>query len=241
MTHELELVSAFLVGLLGSVHCIGMCGGIAGLLGAPGAGAGRVRRLFNTVGYNVGRIASYGIAGFIVGTAGSGVYDLFPMTRVAEVGLLVSGGFMILLGLYLAGWWRALAGVERAGGVLWKRIQPLTRHLLPVRSPWQAVPLGMLWGWLPCGLVYATLVWALFAADPMYSMAIMIAFGAGTLPMLLALGGIAGRLDRLRRHPLARQVAGALVIAFGVATFVGWIHPVHAVDHPVDAICTTRG
>src|SRR5690606_11229528 len=166
MTHELGLASAFLVGLLGSVHCIGMCGGIAGLLGAPGSGTGAGRRLVNAIGYNFGRIASYGIAGYIAGAAGGKAYDLFPMTRVAEVGLLVSGGFMILLGLYLAGWWRALAGVERAGGVLWRRIQPLSRRLLPVRSPWQAVPLGMLWGWLPCGLVYATLVWALFAADP---------------------------------------------------------------------------
>ncbi len=238
MTESFGIVAALLVGLLGSVHCIGMCGGISGVLAAGNATGSGARRIGNTLSYNLGRIFSYGVAGFIAGHAGRATYDLFPVARVAEVGLLLSGLFMIAMGLYLADWWRGISRVESAGSILWRRIQPYSRHFLPVKSPWQALSLGILWGWLPCGLVYATLVWALFAADPMRSMSIMIAFGIGTLPMLLAMGGLADQLARLRSRPVIRRTAGILIIVFGAATFMGWAHPMHPLDHPVGAICT---
>lgn len=238
MTQPLGLLAAFLVGLLGSVHCVGMCSGIAGLLGAGQASAPQPRRIANTLGYNAGRITSYALAGLVAGWLGSGAYELFPMSRVAEVGLILSGSFMIMLGLYLANWWRGLATLEAFGAVLWKRVQPLSRHVLPVRSPGQAIVLGMLWGWLPCGLVYATLVWALFAADPVYSALIMVCFGLGTWPMLLALGGIAEHISRARRHPNVRRGAGVLIIAFGVLTFLGVVHPIHPVDRSVQSSST---
>jgi uncharacterized protein len=240
VTEPLGLFAAFLVGLLGSVHCAGMCSGIAGLLGAGQATERAPRRIANTLGYNSGRIASYALAGLAAGLLGSGAYTLFPVSRVAEVGLILSGGFMIMLGLYLADWWRGLSTLETFGAGLWKRIQPFSRHLLPVRSPGQAIALGMLWGWLPCGLVYATLVWALFAADPVYSALIMVCFGLGTLPMLLALGGIAEQISRARRHPNVRRGAGVLIIAFGVLTFLGIVHPVHPGDHSLPSSCTAR-
>ncbi len=237
---ELSLAAAFVVGLLGSVHCIGMCGGIAGMLGSAssmGGAPAAPRRWLNLLGYNLGRIVSYGVAGLVAGFAGNRAFDLFPMERVAELGLMLSGGFMILMGLYLAEWWRGLDILERAGSVLWRRLQPLSTRLLPVRSAWQSVPLGLVWGWLPCGLVYATLVWALFTADPVRSMALMIAFGLGTLPMLLAIGGAAGAIAAARSRPLVRRTAGVIIIVFGVLTFLGLVHPIHPVDHPVGLVC----
>ncbi len=237
---ELGLVAAFVVGLLGSVHCIGMCGGIAGVLGSAssmGRDQPRSRRWLNLLGYNFGRIVSYSLAGLIAGFAGNRAFDLFPMERVAEVGLMLSGGFMILMGLYLAEWWRGLDALERAGSLLWRRLQPLSRRLLPVRSAWQSIPLGLLWGWLPCGLVYATLVWALFTADPLRSMLLMMAFGLGTLPMLLVIGGAADALAAARSKPVVRRTAGAVIILFGALTFLGVVHPIHPVDHPVGLVC----
>lgn len=234
---ELGLTTAFMVGLLGSVHCIGMCGGIVGVMGA-GSGSSRAGRMMNLLAYNTGRIASYGVAGLVAGLAGSHAFDLFPFERVAEVGLLVSGSFMILLGLYLADWWRGLARLESIGGRLWTKVQPLTRRFIPVRSVFQAFPLGLLWGWLPCGLVYATLVWALFTADPLYSMLIMVFFGLGTLPMLLSMGGLADRLSDARKHPSVRRFAGVVVIVFGALTFLGVVHPIHPTAHPVGLMCT---
>ena len=150
---ELTLGSAFLVGLLGSVHCIGMCGGIVGVLGStlPDERSGGVNSIPFWLSYNAGRILSYASAGVLAGFLGNAALSLFTPTRVAEIGIVLSASFMIALGLYLAGWWRGLVGIEVLGGFLWRRIEPLARAMLPVTSPFKAFPLGLLWGWLPCG------------------------------------------------------------------------------------------
>ncbi len=223
MSSELPLVSAFLVGVLGSAHCIGMCGGIVGALtlGLPdtvrNSGWGVLPYLF---AYNAGRIASYVLAGALVGLLGEQAAGLFPPERAHLLGVVISGVFMVVLGLYVGGWWPGLARVERLGAYFWRLVEPLGRHLLPVRSPAHALGLGAVWGWLPCGLVYTALAFALTAADAGAGAARMAAFGLGTLPMLLAMGAAAAGLGRLARRPLFRHLAGAAIIAFGVATFV---------------------
>jgi len=139
---EINLISAFLVGLLGGVHCIGMCGGIVGALslGLPGK-----RQLPLLLAYNVGRILSYTVAGALMGALGFYFSGLLPVQVAQRVLMGFAGVFMVLLGLYLGGWWNLLARVERAGGALWRRIEPLGRGLLPVRSIRQALLLGLLW------------------------------------------------------------------------------------------------
>ncbi|HHH12913.1 MAG TPA: sulfite exporter TauE/SafE family protein, partial [Thiolapillus brandeum] len=112
--------------------------------------------------------------------------------------------------------WSGLAKVEQAGGVVWKRIEPLGRRLLPVRSPLHAFLLGMVWGWLPCGLVYSALIWSLSAGGVGQGALLMGAFGLGTLPNLLLMGAAAGWLGGLLRRPLVRKLAGSLVILFGL-------------------------
>lgn len=220
MSSDLGYAAAFLVGLLGGVHCIGMCGGIVGALtlGLPperrlGWGA-----LPYQLAYNAGRIASYSLAGALVGGLGMLLAGLLPIAVAQRVLLGLAGVFMLLLGLYLGGWWGGLRRLEEAGGGLWRRIEPLGRGLLPVRSPWQALALGAVWGWLPCGLVYSVLIWALSAGGAAQGAGLLLAFGLGTLPNLLLMGAAAGWLAAHVRRPRVRQAAGAVVLAFGLYT-----------------------
>ena len=210
---EIDLISAFVVGLLGGVHCVGMCGGIVGALSL---GLPSQRQLPILLGYNLGRISSYTLAGALMGALGFYFSGLLPVQTAQRVLLGLAGVFMVLLGLYLGGWWNLLSRVERMGGVLWRRIEPLGRGLLPVRSPGQAVALGLLWGWLPCGLVYSALVWTVASGGPVQGGLLMLAFGLGTLPNLLLMGVAAAQLQRWVRKPATRAIAGGLIIAFGL-------------------------
>ncbi len=221
MSTEASLLSAFLVGLLGSTHCIGMCGGIVGALtmGLPAQIRLNRAKLFPyLLAYNSGRIASYALAGLIVGALGAHAAGWFSLDTARFWGRTISGVFMIALGLYLAGWWLGLTWLERAGAKGWRRIEPLGRKLLPVRSPGQALGVGLVWGWLPCGMVYSILAWSLAAGSAANGAALMFAFGLGTLPMLLAIGGAAEWLNELARKKWVRQAAGVLVILFGLYT-----------------------
>ncbi|MFO1370933.1 MAG: sulfite exporter TauE/SafE family protein [Candidatus Competibacteraceae bacterium] len=219
MTPTISLLAAFLVGLTGGIHCFGMCGGIVGALtlGLPLAlGHPLWARLPYLLAYNGGRIASYVVAGALAGGVGAWAAHLMSVHHAQQGLQVLAGLFMILLGLYLAGWWPVLTHLERAGGVLWRRIEPLGRRLLPVRTPAQALGIGLVWGWLPCGLVYSVLVWAVSAGGALQGGLLLLSFGLGTLPALLALGTFAAVLTRLVRRPAVRQLAGTLVILFGV-------------------------
>ncbi len=221
MDQLIPYFSAFIVGLLGGVHCIGMCGGIVGALtfGLPE----QKRHSFGTLlpfqlSYNLGRLISYVIAGAIMGGLGMLLAELMPI-QIAQRSLLVLAGiFMVLLGLYLSGWWMVLNQVERAGGLLWRKIEPYGRKLMPVQTPWQALGIGMVWGWVPCGLVYTMLINAVSSGGAIEGAGLMFAFALGTLPNLLAMGLLAGAAARLARSKLARKIAGITVILFGIYT-----------------------
>lgn len=210
---EMDLIGAFFVGLLGGVHCVGMCGGIVGALsfGLPSQ-----RQWPLLLSYNAGRIVSYTAAGALMGVLGFYFSGPLPVQHAQRLLQVFAGVFMILLGLYLGGWSSLLSRIERIGGGLWRRIEPLGRGLLPVRSVRQALLLGLLWGWLPCGLVYSALVWTVGAGGAIHGGALMLAFGLGTLPNLLLMGVAAAQLQRWVRRPAVRAAAGALVVAFGI-------------------------
>lgn len=222
-----ELATAFLVGLLGGVHCVGMCGGIVSTLtlglardGRPGAGA----QFGLQLAYNLGRILSYALAGALMGGLGSLALKLGSLQLAQKLLLSLSGLFMLALGLYLGGWWLGLAQVERLGGAIWRRLEPWGRRLLPVRTLGQALGLGLIWGWLPCGLVYSTLVWAVSTGGPGSGAALLLAFGLGTLPNLLAVGFLAGGMAHWSRHPLVRQGSGLILLGFGFqALWRAWL------------------
>lgn len=230
LTLELSLATAFVTGLLGSTHCIGMCGGIVGALTMgidPSVRQSRLQMLPYLSAYNVGRIASYVVAGALAGFIGQQFIDATTPDVFVPVGHYVSALFMIALGLYLGHWWMGLTWLEKAGSHVWKRIEPLGRGLLPVRTAGNAALVGLLWGWLPCGMVYAMLSWALMSGGPQQGAFIMLAFGAGTLPMLMAMGSVGAWLSRSTRNPWVRKIAGFVAIAFGIYSLVWGGHAGH--------------
>jgi len=218
---ELSYLAAFTVGLLGGVHCIGMCGGIVGALtfGLPQEQRRQISAMLPyQLAYNLGRIASYTLAGAIMGALGMLIAELMPVYYAQRALLAIAGIFMVLLGLYLSGWWMVLNRLEAVGGRLWRRIEPLGRRLFPVRSPGQALLVGLLWGWIPCGLVYSMLVTAVSTGSALEGAALMLAFALGTLPTLMTIGVLTGAAAHLTRSPMPRKIAGVLVMLFGVHT-----------------------
>lgn len=213
-----SLLTALLVGLLGGVHCVGMCGGIVATLtaGLPREQRQRLsQQLPFQLAYNAGRIASYTLAGALMGALGAVALQLVPLHLAQRLLYLIAAGFMLALGLYLGGWWQGMTRVERLGERLWRRIEPLGRPFLPVRHWWQALAVGAVWGWLPCGLVYSVLIWSAGSGGPLQGALLMLVFGLGTLPNLLGLGLLAGAAARLSEQRWLRQLAGAIVMAFG--------------------------
>jgi sulfite exporter TauE/SafE len=225
----IQLLPVFLVGLAGSVHCIGMCGGIVSAFSltpssrapfpvavvadaSPQAATGALRML----AYNAGRIGSYAMAGAMAGGLANGAGTLAGLAGWQAAGFWLANLMLIALGLYLMDAWRGVARLEQLGQGVWRRLRPLMRFILPLDNPLKMFAMGALWGWLPCGMVYSVLITAMLSGSAANGAAVMAAFGLGTLPMLAMLG-LAGNGLRasLQRLPV-RRVAGVLVIAFGL-------------------------
>lgn len=211
-------LALFLVGLLGGTHCVGMCGGIVGALSMGGP-----PRLALHLAYNLGRIASYVLAGALVGALGAGSLALSGQLPLRLALQIFASLMLVALGFYLLGATRALALTEQLGQCFWRRIQPLGKRFLPARSVAQAFPLGLLWGWLPCGLVYSALASALGAGSAREGALLMLAFGLGTLPNLLLAGLLLARFRNLIQDARVRGVAGLLVLAYGLYGLYGAI------------------
>lgn len=211
------LLSALILGLLGGGHCLGMCGGLMGALTLAIPPEQRARRLRLLLAYNLGRILSYAAAGLLIGLAGWAMASS-PAAMILRV---LAGLLLIAMGLYLAGWWSGLTRIEAVGRHLWRHLQPVASRLMPVSSLPRALLLGAVWGWLPCGLVYSTLLWASSQGSPGESALLMLAFGLGTWPVLLATGMAAERLTTLLRRRGVRIAGGLLVILFGIWTLPG--------------------
>jgi sulfite exporter TauE/SafE len=214
--NELALLPVFVVGLLSGVHCAGMCGGIVGTLAQSRTRAGGAPPLALHLAYSAGRIASYALAGALAGGAGGVALSLHATTVLQTAFLLAASMMLILLGLYLAGWSGAVRGIEAAGALLWRRVEPWSRGLLPADTVPRALGLGALWGWLPCGLVYSVLVTALATGSAAHGALVMLAFGLGTLPNLLAIGVWFAQFRRAIGSVRMRVAAGLAVAAFGL-------------------------
>lgn len=220
------MASALILGLLGGGHCLGMCGGLMGALTLAIPAEQRQRRLRLLLAYNLGRVLSYASAGLLLGLAGWAVAGS-PALLPLRVG---AGVLLVVMGLYLAGWWSGLTHIEQLGRGLWRRLQPLSRRLLPIDSLGKALLAGAVWGWLPCGLVYSTLIWAASQGNAALSGVLMLAFGIGTWPVLIATGLGAERLKALLRKRGVRQAGGLLVILFGLWT-IPWPLPHMMMNH----------
>jgi len=222
MPETLTFTAAFLIGLLGSTHCVGMCGGIMGALTYAVPAEQRIpRKLFPLLlCYNFGRIFSYTLAGAIIGATSWFLAGQFPM--LGTILRFFAAFMLIAMGLYLTGWWPVLRHLERAGNSVWKHIQPKLSALMPVTSLWRALLVGTLWGWIPCCLIDSTLSWAASATDWRQSALIMLCFGLGTLPAVLATGIFLETFKKLMQLKGVRISAGFLILLFGL-----WTLPLH--------------
>jgi sulfite exporter TauE/SafE len=209
-----QLISAFLIGLLGGTHCVVMCGGIVSAISIqqPGSPPSVKRTIF----YNLGRVNSYVIAGMIFGGIGFALEN-FADIKASQLYLsLFASSILILMGLYVAGWLNWILKIEYLGQHVWKRIEPIGRKWIPIQKDYQAYLVGMVWGWLPCGLVYSVLIWAISSTSWLNGGLIMLAFGLGTLPNLFAMVLFANNIATNLKKPWVKKAAGLLIIAFGL-------------------------
>lgn len=211
------------VGLLSALHCLGMCGGIVGALtfSLPArARASAPLLLAYLLAYNLGRVLSYALAGAAFGWLGAVVLAVDDGGWAVWLLRMLAAAVTVAIGLYIAGWLPALAAVERMGEPVWRRLEPFGSALLPVRTPWRALLYGAVWGWLPCGLVYAMLIAAPAQSSVAGGAVYMGLFGLGTLPVLLGSGFLAGRWRAFAGRRAPRTVGGLTVVGLGVFTLL---------------------
>ncbi|MCB1688368.1 MAG: sulfite exporter TauE/SafE family protein [Halioglobus sp.] len=209
MIDATQASTAFLLGLSGAGHCLGMCGGIAAALNLGGARSPAI-----TLAYHSGRIASYTTLGALLGLAAASV-DIAAWTIALRY---LAGVLLIGMGLYIANWWRGMALLERGGAKLWQPVQRLSSNWLPLRRWPQGFALGLCWGLMPCGLIYSSLAWAATAQSAATSALMMLLFGLGTLPAMLSTSLGAARLQALLRRRGLKVVIALLLIGSGVWT-----------------------
>lgn len=216
------LATAFLAGLLGAGHCFGMCGGIAGGLGALSAGRGA---WLSALLFNLGRVMSYsllgGLAAWTLGAAG----EALTVPGWSRWLRFVTAVLIALVGLRFLFDWRGIAAIEKAGAGLWRRMTPLVGRAASHPGPLGRLALGLCWGFLPCGMVYTVLLTAVSTGGFGSGFLTMMAFGAGTLPALLGMTLWAPALSGFLQDRVTRRLVGlgllllaawTLFVLFGV-------------------------
>lgn len=212
-----DWVGAFFIGLVGAGHCMGMCGGIASMLSIGQTAPSKLTPLF----YNLGRLLSYTLIGALVGGAVSSISQLGELNSILAWLRIAAAVFMVLLACYLGRWWHGLLYIEKLGQALWKWISPAGKALLPLKSPAHALPFGLVWGWLPCGLVYSTLTWSAVSGSALNGALVMFMFGLGTLPAMLLVGHGAKSLKGLQNSVIFRHIVALLLLTYGLYTGYG--------------------
>ncbi len=200
-----------------------MCGGIVSALtlgvAQPGDRPSKVPLYL--LAYNSGRVLSYCIAGAIAGALGETVFSFIDETTAINFARIVSGIFLLALGIYLAGWTQSLAPIEKLGNSLWKRVKPLGKRFVPIRTLSQAWFSGMLWGWLPCGLVYSAMVWAMTSANALHGAIIMLVFGLATIPVMFLTGLTAVKFGHLVRNLWLKRTTGLFLVLMAIVHLSG--------------------
>lgn len=237
----ITLSAALLSGLAGSGHCLAMCGGLAGALGMRArAGAGtRFGAVRSATLYHLGRLGGYALAGLLFGLLGAGLASVLDFGRLAATLRLAAGLLVVLIALRTLFSWNLLGGIEQVGARFWRTVQPLARHTTRAGDVGGPLLLGLLWGWLPCGLVYSMLLIAALSGDALQGAAVMLAFGLGTLPSMLTSSVLAAQLHRLLQARRARQISGIVLLAFGVWLVMAALKPMHGPGHHPHPSATT--
>lgn len=225
MTPGAALVTGLLAGLFGSPHCVAMCGGILAVLhGQVPRGRDRL-----AAGFHVGRLTSYLVLGLLLTALGMLPEQVLPAGGIVVL-RVVLGLLLILIAAYIALPGRLRDVLGEAAAPLTRRVLPLFARMLPADRFDKAVGLGLLWGLLPCGLLYGVLAAAWLLADPVATVALVLGFGLGTLPLLLGGGLAVARLRSRLRAVWLRGTAAAVVALTGLLVAAGpWL--ARATDH----------
>lgn len=218
---ELAFISAFILGLASSTHCLGMCGGIAAAFGLTVQSRTTTARLARLMAYNTGRITTYVLLGVLAGYFASQLAAISAMAAVLRV---LAGLMLLAMACYIGQWWMGLTVIERWGQAPWRYIQPLSARLLPLQSISAAYVFGLLWGLLPCGLVYSMLVWVAGRGQALESGLLMLAFGLGTLPALVLSGLAAQQFKTAMQSHGWRQGMATLLLIFALWTLYAAFH-----------------
>lgn len=224
----MSLLVAFSLGLLSTLHCWGMCGGIVTALSISintEKKSTATRRSIILVALNTGRIISYSIAGLLAGLLSQQISSLLPYDTGHFIMKIAAGIILVLIGLHLAGWVPHIRKIESFGNYVWKFIQPLGRRFIPVNTAGRAMIMGMIWGWLPCALVYSVLLWAVTSGNVLDGILIMFSFGLGTLPSMYTAGLAGTGIFNMAKHQELRKVAGIVIM------IVGLVSPFISIDH----------
>lgn len=234
MPEVLSYSAAFLLGLIGSPHCVGMCGGIAGLLGAfttppqplhPGGAiitstktAANLQHIYYSVLFQLGRISSYALLGAILGgsVAAAGALATTQLMPISQALRILASVMLIIMALSIAGWSRIATILETLGGRVWQKLQPVRKRLIPIDSPAKAIAIGGIWGFLPCGLIYSALAWSALSGSAIQSAILMACFGLGTAPAVLSIGSLSSGLRSAIKKPLTRFGFAALLIVLAL-------------------------
>ncbi|RTE87246.1 MULTISPECIES: sulfite exporter TauE/SafE family protein [Gammaproteobacteria] len=218
MTMSLDFLAAFVMGIAGSGHCLAMCGGLAGAVGFQRS----LKQLFI---YNFGRIISYMLAGVIVGTLTFGLELVHQQTLIYF--RVLAGIMMLLLAVYLLRVTRVLLWVEKMGSYLWRYIQPLSKHTKNLPGGLAIFASGMIWGWLPCGLVYSALTWSAAGSTIIDSALFMLLFGLGTLPSMISVGVFSSKLQQFMKSGTFRWTFSFVLAVYGVQTIYVGVMQLH--------------
>lgn len=228
------LVSALVLGLLGSLHCLGMCGPIVFML--PLDRANTLKKTSQLSIYHVGRLLAYGTIGLIFGFLGKGL-SLFGIQQKLSIGI---GVLMIVLVLvpskYLNGH-RMFAPVYSLLG----KVKSKLGAELKKKTPDAFLTIGFLNGFLPCGLVYMALLGAIALGNPMQGGLYMMLFGLGTVPLMSLVAFSKGMLSNSIRNKVQRLIPvfvviiGVLFIIRGLGLGIPYVSPKPASAHSVTA------
>jgi sulfite exporter TauE/SafE len=232
MTGGLTLGAALMLGFAASGHCLVMCGGISAALGiATAKRANGKPRTSLLVCYQVGRMLSYAIAGGLLGGVLGFLVGWLDDDAVRQGLRALSAAALVAAALVAFGVLRDPG--SRIGRLVWPRLAPLGRRLLPVTNMTRAIGFGMVWGWMPCGFAYTVMVIAALEHDALRSAATMVAFGIGTAPAMIAVALGAQRPASLAAGATGRRFAGAVLVGSAALTLFApqivaaapWLHP----------------
>lgn len=224
----MDSFALFMMGLLGAGHCLGMCGGIASALALQGSASSlemKKQQLINLVFYNIGRLSSYVLISLLIASVIFGLGSLVDFKDYLIYLRIFSVVMLFLVAFYISQLWNGLVVFEKLGQYIWRYLSPISSKILPIRSPRSAFLLGVVWGWLPCGMVYSALSLSVTTGRVAESGFLMLAFGLGTLPAMLIIGSTAEFTKFLLQNPWFRRFAALLL--FGYSTFSAYLilHP----------------